>query len=92
MSLTKLDKNWIQKTINETIVKAFTDFYDVIRQNFASKEELQKVENRLDKKFDTVIDKLDSILGNLNEDRDDINLMSARVSDHEDRLQVLESK
>ena len=56
---------------------------ELLEQTFVTKDELQQVKSDL-------LDKLDQILSEILDSRDDEKVLSARVSDHEDRISTLE--
>lgn len=55
-----------------------------LRDNFATKDDLQQLRSDL-------IDKLDAILKEVIASREEREVVSARLSDHEDRITSLES-
>lgn len=91
MSLTTNDKKWVKKTIDDSVAQNNSNIFGYMNQTFAKQPDIEDVKKEL-KKIDKVIDMLDTILGNQMKDKQDLDLVSARVGDHEDRIQKLESK
>lgn len=95
MPLTKSDKNWIKKTSEEASKKAVEDnnthIFGYLNTFFAKKDGLEDVKKEV-KKIDKVLDMLDTILGNQVKDKQELDMVTARVSNHEQRIQKLEEK
>jgi|GEM_PF-5029609 len=87
MPLTKSDKNWIKKAIQDNN----TNIFGYLNNFFAKKDELEEVKKEV-KKIDKVLDMLDKVLGNQVKDKQDLDLVSARVSNNKDRINALENK
>lgn len=64
-------------------------------KKFVSKEELKSVENKINElhaKFDTLYEKLDWFLGKYTKLDEEQKLISAKVGDHDDRIEIIEKK
>jgi hypothetical protein len=97
MSLTKSDKNWIASTVDSTVGKAIEQnnkrIFAYMNQTFAKQTDMDEVKAILtdhDSKFDRILDMLDTILGNQVKDRQELDIVSSRLSNHEGRIQALE--
>ncbi len=100
MALTKTDLKKIteifQLSVSKILGELTKDYQSRISEYLDFK--FQKLEKDLTEKIDHLptkdefYDRTDKILGSQHKDRDEFEMVSSRVSDHEDRIQALEDK
>jgi len=95
MPLTKTDKNWIDNLLETKLDVRFNEFsskfLNYINATFAKQSDLEEVKTQV-AKIDRVVELLDQVVGNQKKQQDEEAILSANVSDHEERIQALESK
>lgn len=62
------------------------------RNDYITKSYFDEVIKKLDKKFDLVMQKLDWLVGKYKAHDEEHTLLNGQVSDHSDRIEVIEGK